>query len=455
MLDGLPSDQTVWTDARDGVLIGADDRVAHGSGRGYYGGPVSIGTTFFRRARPARRWAVVDRRRSGVACGGMNGRAYRGPDDVWGNGRARDLETACVDVLYAIAQQWSMLSRWLGRDGIHGDGTGVPARVGWEANDAVWTGTHTAYGYSLDRRRTLTSLDIVGHENGHGVFASTPGGSVEGAETRAIAEAAGDIFGTLTEAYADNPRDEPDYLIGEEASPAGTGALRDMADPASTGGPGCYTASIADAEEHAGAGPLNHWFVLLAEGSAASPTCNGGVVAGVGIRAAGEVFYQGLLLKTSAWAYADVRRATLVAAKVLDGGECATYEQVRAAWNAVSVPARPDEPACASAGSGRTCSQVTRTGSVTERANSYQPWSKGFPANAGTIEGCLTGPPEGDLDLYLQRYDAEAGVWRDVAESEQHGSSERVGQVVEAGYYRWAVFGYEGGGDFTLTYDVP
>ncbi len=455
VLDGLPSDQTVWTDAGDGELLGADDRVAHGSGRGYYSGRVSIASTYVRRARPARRWAVVDRRRSGVACGGTTGRAFRGPDDVWGNGRAGNLETACVDVLYAIAQEWSMLRGWLGRDGINGDGTGAPARVGWEANDAVWTGAYTAYGYSRDHRRTLTSLDIVGHENGHGVFATTPGGAVEGAETPAIAEATGDIFGTLTEAYADNPRDEPDYLIGEEASPAGSGALRDMADPASAGDPGCYTASISDAEEHAGAGPLDHWFALLAEGSEAAPTCNGGTVTGVGIRAAGEVFYQGLLLKTSAWDYADVRRATLIAAQVLDGGGCATYQQVEAAWNAVSVPARPGEPACATDGSSRGCTQVTRTGSVTERANSYQPWSRGFPANAGTVEGCLSGPPDADLDLYLQRYDAAAGVWSDVAESSELGSTESVSQVVEAGYYRWAVFGYLGGGSFTLGYDVP
>ncbi len=452
VLRGLPSDQVVWTDARTGGPIGADDLVAQGAGRGYYNGRVSIATSVNRRAEPRKRWAMVDPRRPGVACGAMAGGAYRGPDDTWGNARGASLETACVDVLYAVAQQWAMLSRWLGRDGVLGDGSGVPARVGWQRADAMFTGRYTAYGYSRDKARTLTSLDVVGHENGHAVFESTPGGSLSGEETGALSEGAGDILGTLTEAYADNPRDDPDYLIGEQASPYGTGALRNLADPAAVGDPACYTSAIPDTEVHAGAGPLDHWFYLLAEGSAASSTCNGGTVQGIGIREAGQVFYQGLLLKTSAWAYTDARRATLIAAKAIGHGGCATFQQVRAAWDAAAVPARADEPTCPGAGSAEMCSEVTRTGSVSQGENSYQPWTKGFPVNAGRITGCLTGTG-GDPELYLQRWDG--AMWRDVAGSDATGPQEQVSRSVTAGYYRWAVFGFQGGADFTLSYDVP
>ena len=68
---------------------------------------------------------------------------------------------------------------------------------------------------------------------------------------------------------------------------------------------------------HAAAGPLNHWFYLLSQGSAASPaspTCNGSTVTGVGIQTAGKIFYNGLLLKTSNWSHGAARKATLQAA---------------------------------------------------------------------------------------------------------------------------------------------
>ena len=54
-----------------------------------------------------------------------------------------------------------------------------------------------------------------------------------------------------------------------------------MYNPSLVGDPNCYSTSIPSTEVHAAAGPLNHWFYLLAEGTnptngqPASPTCNG------------------------------------------------------------------------------------------------------------------------------------------------------------------------------------
>jgi hypothetical protein len=106
---------------------------------------------------------------------------------------------------------------------------------------------------------------------------------------------------------------------------------------------------------HAAAGPLNHWFYLTAEGSApagkpASPTCNSSSVTGIGIRKAGEIFYNAELLKTSTWRYANVRTATLTAAKNLYPGSCTEFDAVKAAWNAVSVAAQSGEPTCTGGG---------------------------------------------------------------------------------------------------------
>ena len=70
---------------------------------------------------------------------------------------------------------------------------------------------------------------------------------------------------------------------------------------------------------HAAAGPLNHWFYLLSNGSNGSPgvarPATGSTVTGVGIQTAGKIFYNGLLLEdVELDATPKARVATLTAA---------------------------------------------------------------------------------------------------------------------------------------------
>ena len=67
-------------------------------------------------------------------------------------------------------------------------------------------------------------------------------------------------------------------------------------------------------ETHAAAGPGNHWFYLLAEGSnptngqPTSTTCNGSTgLVGIGIQTAGKIFYNAMLAKTSGMTYVKYR----------------------------------------------------------------------------------------------------------------------------------------------------
>jgi len=270
---------------------------------------------------------------------------------VWGNGSGTNLETACVDALYAVQKEWDMLRSWLGRNGINGSGRGFPARVGLNQVNAFWNGSFTNFGHSQDNRRQATPIDVVAHEFGHAIFQTTPGGAGGGNENGGINEATGDIFGALTEAFANNPNDPPDFQVGEEVNLVGSGPIRFMYNPSLAGDPNCWSTAIPNTEVHAAAGPLNHWFYLVARGSnpaggPASPTCNGSSVTGVGIQTAGRVYYNAMLAKTSTWRYANVRVASLNAAKNLTPGNCATFNTVRAAWNAISVPAQAGEPTC-------------------------------------------------------------------------------------------------------------
>ncbi|MFC0113905.1 M4 family metallopeptidase [Kibdelosporangium aridum] len=346
----VPSVLHVFVDAKTGAVLDSWDEVKAGTGNSFYNGnPVTIDTQ-----QSGSTFSTIDPTRSGVRCGrSSNQQVFTGPDDNWGNGSGTDLETACVDALYGAQKQWDMLRTWLGRNGINGNGGGFPAYVGLSAVNAFWNGSAASFGRSQDGQRQVVPMDVVAHEFGHGIFQFTPGGSGGGGnEKGGLNESTGDIFGALTEHFANNPNDPPDYQVGEEVNLVGNGAIRFMYQPSLRNHPNCYSSSIPNTPVHAAACPQNHWFYLLAEGSnpgggkPTSPTCNNSTVVGIGIQKAGQIFYNGLLRKTTTWTHARARVATLQSAKALFPGSCTEFNATKAAWAAVSVPAQAGEPAC-------------------------------------------------------------------------------------------------------------
>ncbi|WP_214411206.1 M28 family peptidase [Sphaerisporangium fuscum] len=346
---GGPSVLHVFVDAVNGKVLDSYDDVRDGTGHSFYNGnPITIQTS-----GSTGSYSMTDTTRPGLRCGGQGGTAYTGPDDDWGNARGTDLETACVDTLYDAQTEWNMLRDWLGRSGFDGRGGAFPARVGLADVNAYWNGSYTNFGHNQSNTQQATTMDVVGHEYGHSIFENSgSGGSGSGNETGGLNESTGDIFGALTEHYANQPAnlDPPDYLVGEEVNLTGTGEIRNMYNPSAKGDPNCYSASIPSTEVHSAAGPQNHWFYLLAEGSnpsggPSSPTCNSSSVTGIGIQKAGQIYMGALNLKTVPWTYAKARVATLNAAKSVFPGSCTEFNAVKAAWTAVSVPATND-PTC-------------------------------------------------------------------------------------------------------------
>ncbi|GGJ94431.1 hypothetical protein GCM10010123_25360 [Pilimelia anulata] len=282
---------------------------------------------------------LVDPARPGLSCAGPTGAPFTSADDTHGTGEPLDLPSGCVDVVYGAQRMWDMLRHWFGRDGVDGSGRTLPARVGVTAPGG---GGSVDFGYTADRRRQTTTLDTIGHEYGHAIFRYTPGGAGGGIEAGGLAESAGDILGALTEHYADHPADPPDYEVGELLDVLGRGPIRYMYEPSKVGDPNCMWTGSAP-EVHKGAGPQNHWFYLLAEGSnptngqPKSPTCNNSTLTGIGIQKAGQIFMGALSRKTPGWTHAKARAATVAAAAELfpGGPECAA---TRRAWDAVAVP---------------------------------------------------------------------------------------------------------------------
>jgi Zn-dependent metalloprotease len=125
-----------------------------------------------------------------------------------------------------------------------------------------------------------------------------------------------------------------------------------MSNPSQVGDPNCFSNAIPRAEVHAAAGPGDHWYYLLAEGNhptngqPASPTCNGGNVTGIGIQNAAKIMYNAMLMKTARSSYLTYRTWTLKAAKLVFPADCTEFNAVKAAWNAVSVPAQAGDPTC-------------------------------------------------------------------------------------------------------------
>ncbi|MEV6441695.1 M4 family metallopeptidase [Amycolatopsis sp. NPDC051716] len=339
---GKPTHLHVFVDSTTGKILDTRDDVREaGTGNSYYAGTVSIDTS-----GSGSSYSMTDPGRRGIACGREGGSIFTKSSNTWGNGSGTDLETGCVDVLYSVQTEWKMLGDWLGRNGIDGAGGGFRASVGLNDVNAYWDGSSTHFGHSQDNRRQATPMDVVGHEFGHAIFQTTPGGAGSGNENGGLNESTGDIFGALTEYYADNPVDRPDFSVGEGVNLVGQGPIRYMDNPSKVGDPNCYSSSIPSTEVHAAAGPQNHWFYLLSQGSGASPTCNSSTVTGIGIQKAGKIFYNGLLKKTSSWNHKAARKATLEAAVALFPGSCTEFAATKAAWDAVSVPAVSGEPTC-------------------------------------------------------------------------------------------------------------
>ncbi|MFD2762853.1 M4 family metallopeptidase [Micromonospora eburnea] len=344
-----PSRLTVDVDALTGAVLRTQEHIVYGTGTGAWNGPspLTLNTTL-----SGSTYSMKDPSVTNLSCqDAANNTTFSKSTDVWGNGTATNKETGCVDALFAAQTEHKMLSQWLGRNGANGSGGAWPIRVGLNDQNAYYDGTQVQIGKNT-AGQWIGSLDVVAHEIGHGIDDKTPGGISGGGTQEFVA----DTFGAATEWFANEPAayDGPDFLVGEKINLVGSGPIRNMYNPSALGDPNCYSSSIPSTEVHKAAGPGNHWFYLLAMGSnptngqPTSTTCNGSTVTGLGIQPAIKIMYNAMLLKTSSSSYLKYRTWTLQAAKNLYPNSCTEFNTVKAAWDAVSVPAQSGDPTCTS-----------------------------------------------------------------------------------------------------------
>ncbi|MGW4810449.1 M4 family metallopeptidase [Kitasatospora cineracea] len=414
--DGTPSKLHVITDATTGAVIQKVEGVQTGTGNGVFVGNVTIGTTL-----SGSTYQMKDATRGGMYTTNLNngtsgnGTLFTKSTDSWGDGTVSNKESAAVDAHYGVSMTWDYYKNTFGRNGIRNDGVGAYSRVHYGSNyvNAFWDDTCfcMTYGDGSGNTQPLTELDVAGHEMTHGVTSNTAGLNYSG-ESGGLNESTSDVFGTMVEFYANLPKDNPDYLIGELININGNGTpLRYMDKPSKDGSSAdSWYSGVGNLDVHYSSGVGNHLFYLLSEGSGAkvvngvsynSPTANGITVTGIGRDKAAAIWYRALTTYwTSTTNYASARAGMLSAATDLYGANSAEYNATATAWAAVNVGSAPSTggPTVTSPGNqstalnGSVSLQVKATGGTAPLSYSATGLPTGLSINAstGVISGTAT-----------------------------------------------------------------
>ncbi|MBB5872538.1 Zn-dependent metalloprotease/subtilisin-like proprotein convertase family protein [Allocatelliglobosispora scoriae] len=386
-----PSVLHVITDAVNGNVISSFNDIKHvnGTGQGVYTGTVTIDTTL-----SGSTYTMIDPSHGNGNTCDLNGGTstctnFTDADNVWGNGLPSNRQSAGVDAHFGAAQTFDYFKLVHGRNGIFGNGAGVPSRVhyGNAYINAFWDGSSMTYGDGAGNNKPLTSIDVAGHEMSHGVTEALAG-LVYSGESGGLNEGTSDIFGNMVEFYANSPGDPGDYNVGEKIDINGNGTpLRYMYNPTLDGSShGCWSTSTKNVDVHYSSGVANHFFFNLAEGTGAtsygtSPVCGSApAVVGIGRAKAEKIWYRALdVYFTTSTSYVNTttpsntaRAYTLSAATDLHGLCSPEYKAVQAAWTAVNVagsdascPAGNDFSLTPSPASGATAPGGTLTSTIT------------------------------------------------------------------------------------------
>jgi Zn-dependent metalloprotease len=379
--------QEVYTDARDNRVLYRQDSAAGvaGVGRTQYSGTVGVEATQVVVGTGAIRYELMDGvRRDHSVLNWRTREVYVSPTNEWGNGEAGNSLTVAAEVQYGAAETWDYFVSTYGADVMRSGSlspySAIHATLQRSDWGAEWDPGCNCVEYSdADAvNGPPTSVDIVAHEWTHALTHAETGLPRNG-EQGALDEATSDIFGTMVEFFANNPRNPGNYLIGEQpAARRPLGAVRRMDDPARGGAADCWTSTIAALPSDRASGVANHFFYLLAEGTGTavingrehrSAACNGATFEGIGRAAAARIWYEALTGEhfTRLTDYHGAREATVDAAREFYGVGSAECRAVERAWLAVHVSAGAQTCGSAAPPSGG----VTRNAYLNALFNDY------------------------------------------------------------------------------------
>ena len=352
-----------------------------GVGKSQYNGEVPISTTFsdgsYRMLDPERgtggtygAMAITNANNSSKA-----GEMYTNATNTWGDGKQyvrggsttdANGQTAAVNAMWGLMNTYDALKNVLGWQSLDGKNTAtyIAVHVNTAYDNAYYSDTCRCMFIGDGSSFTsLGSIDVIGHEMGHGVTAATSN-LVYSGESGGLNESSSDIGGEVVEAYARAggtgdkiPANGNNWMLGSEIARDGQ-PLRWMYRPSKDGSsPDAWSTSLRRLDVHYSSGPNNRMFYFLSQGSKAdaagdyyskylvkSPQA----MTGIGIDAAFRIWFKANTTKfTSSTNYADARARMIEAAQELYGAASREAVAVQRAYAAINVGADVDEPTLA------------------------------------------------------------------------------------------------------------
>jgi Zn-dependent metalloprotease len=262
-----------------------------GKGKSQYNGEVPLSTT-----QEGEQFKMLDPLRGvGGLFGAMAitnanhgtkaGELFVNTSNEWGDGKQfieggsttdANGQTAAVNAMWGLMNTYDMLVNVLGWHSLDGQNTStyIAAHVNTAYDNAYYSDTCKCMFIGDGSHFTsLGSIDVVGHEMGHGVTASTSKLFYFG-ESGGLNESSSDINGEAVEAYAraggqgDRIANAGnDWVMGKEISRTGT-PLRYMYKPSlDERSPDAWSSALRRLDVHYSSGPNNRMFYFLAQGS--------------------------------------------------------------------------------------------------------------------------------------------------------------------------------------------
>jgi Zn-dependent metalloprotease len=302
------------------------------------------------------------------------GSIYTNTSNTWGDGLQyvaggsttnANGQTAAVNAMWGLMNTYDMLKNTLGWQSLDGRNTAtyIAAHVNTAYDNAYYDDTCKCMyiGDGGTSFNNLGSIDVIGHEMGHGVTAATSNLTYSG-ESGGLNESASDIQGEVVEAYARAggtgtviPNTGNDWMMGKEIAKNGQ-PLRWLYKPSKDGSsPNAWSSSIGTLDVHYSSGPNNRMFYFLSQGSSSVSTSDYYssyltkaplAMTGIGSDKAFRIWFRALTTKfTASTNYADARNKVLLAAQDLYGVGSKEATAVQRAYAAINVGADVPESA--------------------------------------------------------------------------------------------------------------
>ena len=350
-----------------------------GVGKSQYNGEVPVSTTFseglYRMLDPERGTGGTYGAMAITNANGTSsaGKMYTHTSNTWGDGKQyirggsttdANGQTAAVNAMWGLMNTYDALKNALGWQALDGKNTAtyIAVHVNTAYDNAYYSDTCRCMfigdGSSFN---SLGSIDVIGHEMGHGVTAATSD-LVYSGESGGLNESSSDIGGEVVEAYAraggkgeSIPLTGNDWMLGTEIARDGL-PLRWMYRPSKDGSsPDAWSTALKRLDVHYSSGPNNRMFYFLAQGSKEDKTGDyyskylvksPAAMTGIGTDKAFRIWFKANTSKfTSSTNYADARAKMVEAAQELYGATSREAIAVQRAYAAINVGADVDEPA--------------------------------------------------------------------------------------------------------------